>query len=203
MWNRMTRGAKWNYFLETLWKYQYTAVPAPLTPELNEAIFDETQGITDFAVKLFLLAQVRTIRTASSRQAEVITPAIVHSVALDSLRTAQPVIKALRHNDRASLSQFSDVQPLDFSACVQQVIESTREDKRAKAGAKRPEVRPASPERQASSTSNLKMEPFEHDSEEIIVDVVKSASRNKGDVYAALQAAGIVRKASDLLQEDP
>jgi hypothetical protein len=93
VWDRMKRGKKWDYFLETLWKYQYTAVPTPLTPELNEALFDETQGITDFCVKLYLLAQVRTIRTATRAENEIITPAVIRSVAMDSLRTAQPTIR--------------------------------------------------------------------------------------------------------------
>jgi hypothetical protein len=198
VWNRMTRGAKWNYFLETLWKYQYTAVPTMLTPELNEMLFDQTQGITDFAVKLYLLSQIRAIRVARRRQDEIITPAIVRSVAIDSLRTAQDTLNALRKNDHAELARFGDVHLLDFNACVQHVIESTRDNIAQKMMVK------AAP----SSTPASRVEPIGESTDlspsnlinKTIKQAVKLGTGKKIPVYDSLKAEGVILPITDLLQ---
>jgi hypothetical protein len=69
VWDRMPEGkwvadsygspGVWQLFLESLWRYQYTRTPCPLTAELAHALYQETQGITDFAAKGFMLAQAR------------------------------------------------------------------------------------------------------------------------------------------------
>ena len=198
VWNRMTRGPKWNYFLETLWKYQYTAVPTTLTPELNEMLFDQTQGITDFAVKLYLLSQIRAIRVARRPQDEIITPAIVRSVAIDSLRTAQDTINALRKNDQAELARFGDVHLLDFNACVQQVIESTREkitDKMV--------VKSAQLDAPTSRVERVAESTFVNSTDQTKNSTKKAVTFGLGkkiSAYDSLKAEGLILPISELLQ---
>jgi hypothetical protein len=98
-------------FLEALWRYQFTQHTSPLTPELSQTLYDETQGITDLAVKVYMLAQIRAMTTGRER----VTPALIRSVAADSLRLAQPMLRALRSGDRMQLAQFEDIQPLDIA----------------------------------------------------------------------------------------
>src|SRR6266404_8715107 len=101
----------WQLLLESLWAYQYTNVVCPLTEELAHSLYEETQGITDFAAKIYMLAQIRAIVTAPTPDAEVITSDIIRSVARDSLKQAQPVLAALRRGDTDYLSTVPDINP--------------------------------------------------------------------------------------------
>src|SRR6266404_324494 len=110
----------WQLLLESLWTYQYTRVPCPLTKELSQVLYEETQGITDFVAKVYMLAQIRAIVTARTPDEEVITPNIIRSVARDSLKQAQPVLAALRRGDMEYLSQVPDVRPINVDQFIQQ-----------------------------------------------------------------------------------
>lgn len=57
-----------------------------------------------------MLAQIRAMTTGRER----VTPALIRSVAADSLRLAQPMLRALRSHDQAQLAQFEDIQPLEL-----------------------------------------------------------------------------------------
>lgn len=115
VWNRMEQDAIWDLFLQALWRYQFTRHVVPLTPQLSEVLHDVTQGITDLAVKVYMLAQIRAMTTGR----EQVTPALMQSVAKDSLRLAQPMLAALRSGDPMKLAQFEDIQPLDISTAFQ------------------------------------------------------------------------------------
>jgi AAA domain len=110
----------WQLLLESLWTYQYVNVPCPLTKELSDALYEETQGITDFACKVYMLAQVRAIVTARTPQDEVVTPDIIRSVARDSLRQAQPVLMALRRGDDQYLSSVPDINPISVDEFIRE-----------------------------------------------------------------------------------
>src|SRR5439155_9812714 len=77
IWDRLENDEKWRYFLESLWGYQYLRTATPPSKELFDVIHDESQGIVDIAVKVFMLSQVRAIRSGH----ETLTSAIIRSVA--------------------------------------------------------------------------------------------------------------------------
>ncbi|PSR24223.1 MAG: transposase [Sulfobacillus thermosulfidooxidans] len=109
IWDRMANDEVWQFFVESLWRFQYTRRLVPLTPALRDALYDASQGITDFAVKLYMLAQARAI----TRNDDTITPALIRSVAKDSLRLASPILEALRTGNIRLLQGVDDVVPLD------------------------------------------------------------------------------------------
>lgn len=119
--DRLQNDEAWQVLAESLWRYQYTQHHMPLTKELSDTLYDESVGIIDFAVKLFLLAQVRAISTGI----EKVTPAVIRSVAKDSLRMAQPALRALRTGDMRAVSAMSDLHPIDFQSAVQGLRKST------------------------------------------------------------------------------
>ncbi len=113
VWERMTRDSEdWDTITECMWQFQYLHHDTPLTPELMDVLYDECQGITDFAIKVFMLAQWRAITTGHER----ISAAIIRSVARDSLRTSRRVLEALRNNVTLDdLAKLGDVCPPDLS----------------------------------------------------------------------------------------
>jgi hypothetical protein len=124
VWNRMEEGewvapdsktaspGVWQLLLESFWRYQYTRIHCPLTNELSHVLYEETQGITDFAAKVYMLAQIRAMVTAHTPDAEVLTADIIRSVARDSLKQAQRVLAALRQGDHAYLDTVPDINPI-------------------------------------------------------------------------------------------
>lgn len=120
VWVETGRGKKarsqspgvWQLLIESIWRYQYTRVETHLTKELAHVLYEETQGITDFAVKVYMLAQIRAITTARTASEEVITTDIIRSVARDSLKQAQPVLQALRTGNTEQLLKVPDINPL-------------------------------------------------------------------------------------------
>jgi hypothetical protein len=121
VWDRMTEDDIWQLFVESLWRYQYVRNPSPLTPELSHALYEVSQGITDFAVKAYLLAQIRAITTGG----ESVHENIIRSVAADSFRLANPVLSALRRNDTQSLLNVEDVHPIHLDSYVQSALKQS------------------------------------------------------------------------------
>ncbi len=109
--SRMEHTDEWRLLIEGMWKYQWIRKPAELTEEMDEAIYDESQGITDLAIKLFMLAQWEAI----SNGTETITPTLIHTVAKKSLGLVEPVVRALRENNLADLARYEDLfLPKDY-----------------------------------------------------------------------------------------
>lgn len=87
-------------------------LPAALTTDLKHALYEVSQGITAFAVKAFLLAQIRAIATKQ----ETITEELIYSVAQDEFRIANPILTALRNNEVDKLANIDDVLVIDVGA---------------------------------------------------------------------------------------
>lgn len=113
---RPVYGPEFEGFVKRMWRWQYTNFVTPLTTELLNALYDETQGVTDLLVKLFVLIQMRLIEASGAAKSneEVITPELVHEVAASSFHVVRPFLKALRENDQKALLKHEDL--VDFSA---------------------------------------------------------------------------------------
>lgn len=109
IWDRMQPGEQWQLFIESLWRFQYTRRACSLedAPALGETLYEETQGITDLAVKTYMFAQERAIDSGT----EMVTPAIIRSVARDKLSIPRPVLEALKTGDRRALERYEDAYP--------------------------------------------------------------------------------------------
>ena len=82
----------------------------PLTETLKNLLYDESQGIIDIAVKLYLMAQLKAI----TDETELVTPEIIREVAAEKLRLVKPMLEALRSGNMKRIMQFEDIRPLDI-----------------------------------------------------------------------------------------
>ena len=64
-----------------LWKYQWTDKKVELDQEFIDVMYEESQGISDIAIKLFMLTQWRAL----DKEIESVTPGLIRSVAKDRL----------------------------------------------------------------------------------------------------------------------
>jgi hypothetical protein len=122
-WDRMKFGftdCEWSVFLNGIWRYQWTRNPVELDEALCQAMYDFSQGITDIAVKLFMMAQWRAILDKS----EKITPELLKSVSDTELRAFKPVIEAIRLNDPSLLENAMDLFLTEMN--MEQIYETVK-----------------------------------------------------------------------------
>ena len=98
----------WEIMLRAMWKNQWTHKQTPLTDELKNVLYDESQGIIDIAVKLYALAQIKAIADGT----EMITAKSIREVAAEKLRLVQGALDALRTGDVKKLAQYGDIMPI-------------------------------------------------------------------------------------------
>jgi hypothetical protein len=186
VWNQMRPDVIWDLFIQSLWQYQFTHQESLLTPELNQALYDETQGIVDLAVKVYMLAQFRAMTTGR----ECVTETLIRSVAADSLQLARPMLAALRSGDLFKLSQFEDIQPLDMEFHLQTALTQTVQQ-------------PANPA--PSPESAEKPKPVRTSPAASTPSGLLAASRRAREadqpLYDLLQATGYLRDAHEYLTE--
>lgn len=91
-----------------------------------DILYQETQGITDLAVKAYLLAQERAIDTK-----EMITASIIRSVCRDKFRMLQPAIEALKAKTKNALTRFEDAYPQFLEQFIENSVSSNRDSKNA------------------------------------------------------------------------
>jgi hypothetical protein len=111
-WYRMLENSKeWRVFSTALWHYQYLKVFQPLTDELRAELYYQTQGIPDFAVKLYHNVQKELINEEDGEQ---ITPEVIAKVAARDFARNARILKALRTKDLTILEKVNDLCPEDF-----------------------------------------------------------------------------------------
>lgn len=105
IWNSLSLGEEWSFFLEGLWKYQWTMQPVPLTPGFSKLMHEQTQGIHALVVRLFQLSQMQAIRTGVER----LTEELITDVAADKFKLVAPMLNALRKGDKTAIQKYEDL----------------------------------------------------------------------------------------------
>lgn len=100
----------WNFFVEQLFDYQWTQEEVEFSTEFSELLYDESQGVIDIAIKLYMITQWRAMTT----KVEKITPALMRQVALDSFKLVRPMLDALRSGIPQRIATYSDITPIDI-----------------------------------------------------------------------------------------
>lgn len=99
----------WRMLVESLWEYQWCREISPLTDELFDEVYDLTQGVTDFLVKLLILGQRFAIQSGEER----LTHSTFRRVSDTKMQILKPALSALRSRDPRQLSRFEDLLPID------------------------------------------------------------------------------------------
>jgi len=226
VWDRMAENDVWQLFVESLWRYQYVRTPSSLSPELSHALYEVSQGITDFAVKAYMLAQIRAITTGE----ECVRENIIRSVAADSFRLANPVLSALRRGDERAILNVEDIHPINLDTYIQSALQAAPMTSRlhetsptdasgspAAPGRVMAEASTSGPKQQASASSakkpkqsrannssprnkHSKRDQRPSPSRNPLQEVVASGEKRKVAAYESLQQAGFMKSALEFLE---
>ncbi|MEC2074819.1 ATP-binding protein [Metabacillus fastidiosus] len=115
VWNQMPKDTTWDLFVEGLWDYQWVKNFTPLNEEINALLYEESQGIIDIAVKLFMITQLRAISTG----AEKITVNLLKSVGKENLRLVRPMLNALKSGIPSEIAKYDDIRPIDMEEQIE------------------------------------------------------------------------------------
>lgn len=110
IWERLSKDKSWELLINALWDYQWTKKEVPLTPELNDVIYEESQGIIDIAVKLYAMSQIRAILSGR----EDITANLIKQVAKDNLKLVRPMLEALKTGNIKEIAKYEDICTVDI-----------------------------------------------------------------------------------------
>ena len=100
---------EWRFLVENLWSYQWCKQAAELTPEIFDALYEHTQGVTDFLVKLLVLSQRYAIQSGS----ECLTAETIVKVSNSKMQILRPALSALRSRDPSRMRKFDDLLPIE------------------------------------------------------------------------------------------
>lgn len=117
-WKRLGKGDYWDFFIKGLWKYNWLKNDVPLTQELSDVLYEESQGIIDVVLKIFLAAQYRAILDES----ETITPELIRFAAQHDIPNMRETIDAIKANPAMAEKAHGDVT----AATMEDIVSSVR-----------------------------------------------------------------------------
>lgn len=131
IWERLKKDDTWQLLVDALWGYQWTRKETPLTDEINETLYEESQGITDIAVKLYAMSQIRAIVSGK----EEITPRLIRQVAKENLQLVQPMLQALKKGSLREIAKYDDICTVnvDFAGFLDRSRQTVETEMRLKA----------------------------------------------------------------------
>ena len=112
-WFNLQPGTEWNHFADRLWRFQWLPEPGEATDDFRAVLYEESQGILDIAVKIFILAQLRCLKHEEVKgKSTKISPSLIKKVGREDFKLVQPMLEALRKNDHRALLKYDDLMPL-------------------------------------------------------------------------------------------
>ncbi|MEM1168765.1 MAG: ATP-binding protein [Cyanobacteria bacterium P01_H01_bin.35] len=120
-WRRMENDETWQYFVDGMWEYQWTKTEVPYSQEINDALYEETQGIIDILIKLYKMVQWRAISDGGD---EIITVNLIHQVAQEGLYLVKPMLNAMRSGNLVQMKKYKDIAPVDISEYREKCLNS-------------------------------------------------------------------------------
>lgn len=214
IWERMQEDAKWDHFIQALWRYQYTQISVELTPTLSHTLYDQSQGITDFAVKVYMLAQIEAI----TKRKEQVTEKLIEAAAQKHLRLAQPVLDALRIGTAEELLKQpqkdiyidldDDTKETVASKAPKQMIGTTSmpstptpHESSAVKERQKGKLSPGASQEQKNTSMADAPEPNHSLSKSILQEVISSGKTSNVDPYQALKAEKLVVSGDEFLND--
>lgn len=128
--DRLKNDEEWDLLINSVWYYQWTRKETPLTKEISNILYEETQGIPDLVKKVCATSQAEAINSGK----EEVTPKIIRKVAKEKFKLVRPMLNALKTNNLREIAKFDDINlmEIDFKDTLTRTKESIKLDLKAK-----------------------------------------------------------------------
>lgn len=115
IWNNMENDKEFYFFLESIWRYQWNQKYVPLTKDLVDIFYEQTQGVSDLIVKLFVNVQEMCITNGK----EEFTVDMIKRCAENQFRLMKPMLDAIRSKNIYKMAQFEDLRKIEYTSDIQ------------------------------------------------------------------------------------
>ncbi len=139
IWDRLEPNDDYELLLDALWQYQWTRKVSPLTPNIKNILYEESQGVIDIVVKLMIMSQSVAITTGI----EKVTESLISQVAKEHFKLVRPMLLALKSGNMKEIAKYSDISTLeiDYSKVLDQGKRSAKMQAKIRALKKKKEER--------------------------------------------------------------
>jgi hypothetical protein len=203
-WTPLDYKKEWPIHFKPLWTCQPTRTPTPPLQELSDCLFNESQGIPDFATRLYVLTQDRLIaRNHSGKSSELITPESISTTAETALRPVRELLKAYRRRDWEFIKNFDDIR----LPKIEELLAKTYAPIEVETGGAKPtsdvaadHPEPARPPSPPLLVGPPRIPKRKYDGPKVpckLVDIVGSDNRDPTKAYQALKNAGLIRNPTE------
>lgn len=110
-WDRLDNDEVWDLLMTGMMTYQWTKKTIPCNDEIKNTLYEESQGILDIGVKLFMMAQLRAISTGI----ETVDSKMIRMIARDNLKLVKPMLDALKSGIMKDIEKYDDIKPLNIA----------------------------------------------------------------------------------------
>lgn len=110
IYNNLSYDEEFHFLLKTIWKYQWTKNYVTYNEKFGQLFYEETQGIPDLMVKLFVFSQQEAIEKGK----EKLTLGLIKKVANEKLRLLQPMLDAIRSGNPYKMAKYEDIKRIEL-----------------------------------------------------------------------------------------
>lgn len=103
-WDQFEFDDEWTTLVKVLLKYQWVEEPQEFTEDFSKVLYEESAGITDIAVKLYMMAQYKAIFKGVTLDIP-----FLKSIAQECLQLVRPMINALKSRQSVDLQKYEDL----------------------------------------------------------------------------------------------
>jgi len=127
LWFGASKDDMWKVFMKMLLRYQLTNQECSIEDEeISRTLYEESQGIIDIAIKIFVMCQIESIVKGRPKK---ITPALIKKVASEKFTMVKPMLDALKSDNLEKIIKYDDLVPVNMIDYFQEKLD---EIKRAK-----------------------------------------------------------------------
>ena len=206
-WVPLDREKEWPIYFEKLLKIQVTRQETLPLPELSNCLFEESQGIPDFATRLHVLAQDWLIaRNHSGKRPELITPNLIVQTAQTQLKPIRELLNAYKHRDWDFIRNFADIRLPDVEELLAKTY-ATTEIQTSNSQAPEPAIGPseagapsAQPVSEGPRLPAARIPRCKPDAPTVpckLVNIVGAGNKDPKSAYQALKNAGLIKNPTE------
>jgi hypothetical protein len=96
----------WQLLCSAAWEYQWVRDPVDLTPEISDALYDVSQGISGIMLSVLATAQLAAMEGGSP---ETVDSTLIRKVYDERMKPLHPAIRLLESGDPRQLDKFDDL----------------------------------------------------------------------------------------------
>lgn len=109
--NNMKNNEEFDFFLQSIWSFQWVHYESDYNEEFRNVFYEETQGISDLIIKLFVYAQQEAIQTGT----EKLSIKLIKKIAKNKFKLLQPMLDAIRSGNPHKIAKYEDIKLLEPS----------------------------------------------------------------------------------------